>query len=565
MRKRLMTLTDLYAYFSSQNVDQTFSCKGNKEEEIVVQVGGTMKFSKENATEGMYPARVQLNFIGDNLNGSRIEMKAQKEALSSSKFRPLLAYIHEVDGEPQFYGHNMHKDDEGNIVYDEVPVGVIIEEAHIEHDDEYDKDFAVADAYVWEAYSRAPEILERDGETNCSVELCIREMSYSVQAKVLVLDDFYYSGCTMLGMDDEGNKVDPAMPGSNVTLKDFSAKNADYSNEKVIESLDEIKQILSNFNIQNLKEGGKPVKFEELLEKYGKTAEDVIFEHENMSDEELEVAFAEAFAEDEGDEGDTAEEAPASENPDADPEPTEDENAEEGDVSTENESVDNTETTEEVEDEFALKFTVSGKDITKEFSISLSDKIYAMLSLVNETYGELDDDFYDVDVYEEDKLVVMHGYWSGKHYRQSFKTKKDIYQLVGDRVEVFAQYLTNDEIATLDNMRGNYSVIEEKLAQAEDTVAKYEAEPEKVELLHSEAYSQITDSEEFKKLMEKDVYFDMSIEELTAKADALLLDFAKNNKLEFSAHPEKKQFSLQHTITGKKKPSRYGNLFSKSE
>ena len=563
MRKRLMTLTDLYAYFASQNVNQTFSCKGNEENEIVVQVNGTMKFSKEDATEGMYPARVQMNFVGDNLNGSRIEMKAQKNALSSSKFRPLLAYIHEVDGEPQFYGHNMHKDDEGNIVYDEVPVGVIIEEAHIEHDDEYDKDYAVANAYIWEAYSRAPEILERDEKCDCSVELCIREMSYDAKSKVLNLDNFYYSGCTMLGMDDDGEKVDPAMPGSNVTLKDFSVKNTDYSNEKVIESLDEIKQILSNFNIQNLKEGGKPVKFEELLEKYGKTAEDVIFEHENMSDEELEVAFAEAFAEDEGDEGDTAEEAPASENPDADPEPTEDENAEEGDVSTENESVDNTETTEEVEDEFALKFTVSGKDITKEFSISLSDKIYAMLSLVNETYGELDDDFYDVDVYEEDKLVVMHGYWSGKHYRQSFKTKKDIYQLVGDRVEVFAQYLTNDEIATLDNMRGNYSVIEEKLAQAEDTVAKYEAEPEKVELLHSEAYSQIADSEEFKKLMEKDVYFDMSVEELTAKADALLLDFAKNNKLEFSAHPEKKQFSLQHTITGKKKPSRYGNLFSK--
>ena len=552
MRKRLMTLTDLYAYFSSQNVDQTFSCKGNKEEEIVVQVGGTMKFSKENATEGMYPARVQLNFIGDNLNGSRIEMKAQKEALSSSKFRPLLAYIHEVDGEPQFYGHNMHKDDEGNIVYDEVPVGVIIEEAHIEHDDEYDKDFAVADAYVWEAYSRAPEILERDGETNCSVELCIREMSYSVQAKVLVLDDFYYSGCTMLGMDDEGNKVDPAMPGSNVTLKDFSAKNADYSNEKVIESLDEIKQILSNFNIQNLKEGGKPVKFEELLEKYGKTAEDVIFEHENMSDEELEVAFAEAFAEDEGDEGDTAEEAPASEDPDADPEPTEDENAEDEPV-TENASV---EDTEEVEDEFALKFTVSGKEISKDFSISLSDKIYAMWSLVNETYGELDDDYYDVDVYEDDKIVEMHSYWTNKHYRQSFKTKKDTYQLVGDRVEIFAKYLTQDEITALDNMKANYSVLEDK-------VAKYEAEPEKIALLNSADYAQIAETEEFKKLMEKEVYFDMSIEDLTAKADALLLDFAKNNQLTFSAQPEKKQFGLQHTITGKKKTSRYGNLFSK--
>lgn len=546
MRKRLMTLADLYAYFSSQNVDQIFSCKGNKDEEIVVQVDGTMKFSKENATEGMYPARVQLNFIGDNLNGSRIEMKAQKEALSSSKFRPLLAYIHEVDGEPQFYGHNMHKDDEGNIVYDEIPVGVIIEEAHIEHDDEYDKDFAVADAYVWEAYSRAPEILERDGETNCSVELCIREMSYSVAAKVLVLDDFYYSGCTMLGMDDEGKKVDPAMPGSNVTLKDFSAKNTDYSNEKVIESLDEIKQILSNFNIQNLKEGGKPVKFEELLEKYGKTVEDITFDYEAMSDEELEVAFAEAFAEDEGEQGDEAQgEAPASkENSETDPEPTEDENAG-GEQTVENST-----------DEYSLKFSLNHGEEMKEFSVSLSEKIYAMWSLVNETYGELDGDYYDVDVFEEDKYVDMHGWFTGKSYRQQFKTKKDNYQLVGDRVQVFAKYLTEDEINQLESMKANYSVLEDK-------VNKYESEPAKLELLNSADYSQIAETEEYKQLMERDTYFDMSIEDITAKADALLLQYAKNNKLEFSAQPENKNFEVHHIVSGKKKPSRYGNLFRK--
>lgn len=546
MRKRLMTLADLYEYYSSQNVNQTFSCKGNQDEEITVQVDGTMKFSKESATEGLYPARVQLNFVGDNLNGSRIEMKSQKNALSSSKFRPLLAYIHEVDGQPQFYGHNMHKDDEGNIVYDEVPVGVITEEAHIEHDDEYDKDYTVADAYVWEAYSRAPEILERDNGCDCSVELCIREMSYSASDKILVLDDFYYSGCTMLGMDDEGKKVDPAMPGSNVTLKDFSAKNADYSNEKVIESLDEIKQILSNFNIQDLKEGGKPVKFEELLEKYGKTVEDITFDYEAMSDEELEVAFAEAFAENEGGQGDEAQgEAPASEeNSETDPEPTEDENAG-GEQTVENST-----------DEYSLKFSFNHGEEIKEFSVSLSEKIYAMWSLVNETYGELDGDYYDVDVFEEDKYVDMHGWFTGKSYRQQFKTKKDNYQLVGDRVQVFAKYLTEDEINQLESMKANYSVLEDK-------VNKYESEPDKLKLLNSANYSQIAETKEYKKLMERDTYFDMSIEDITAKADALLLQYAKNNKLEFSAQPENKNFEVQHVVSGKKKPSRYGNLFHK--
>ena len=542
MGKRLMTLTNLYEYFSSQGKNQTFSCKDN-DDEIVVQVDGTMKFSKEDATEGLYPARVQLNFIGDNLNGSSIKAKAQENALSSSKFRPLLAYIHEVDGEPQFYGHNMHQDDEGNIVYDEVPVGVIVEEAHIEHDDEYDKDYAVANAYVWEAYSRAVEILERDERCDCSVELCIREMSYDAKEKVLNLDNFYYSGCTMLGMDDDGKKVDPAMPGSNVTLKDFSIKNAEYSNEKVIESLEEIKEMLSNFNIQNLKEGGKPVKFEELLEKYGKTVEDVTFDYESMSDEELEVAFAEAFAEDEGEQGDEAqEEAPASdENSETDPEPTEDESAEVEPIA------------ENSVDEFSLKFSLNHGEEVKEFSVSLSEKIYAMWSLVNETYGELDGDYYDVDVYEEDKYVDMHGWFTGKSYRQQFKTKKDNYQLVGDRVQVYAKYLTEDEINQLESMKANYSVLEDK-------ISKYESEPAKIELLNSADYAQIADTDEYKKLMEREIYFDMSVEDITAQADALLLQYAKNNKLEFSVQPES---SLKRIVSGKKKTSRYGNLFSK--
>ena len=41
-------------------------------------------------------------------------------------------------------------------------------------------------------------------------------------------------------------------------------------------------------------------KFNELLAKYGKTADEVTFEYENLSDEELEVAFKEAFGEVEG-------------------------------------------------------------------------------------------------------------------------------------------------------------------------------------------------------------------------------------------------------------------------
>ena len=567
--KKLLTIEQLLEFCEQQKF-QHFSSKESGYQ-LAVRVPTTFEEVKDidENHRGMMKLKFKIFHTGLNRNGSFVSETAAKKAMKTIADRPVLAAIHQLDdGSWDFEGHEMeiieNENGESEVRYIESQVGSFSSEpAFWEHDDELDKDFVCAYAYISREYTKAAEIIENKNGTKNSCELFIDELSYNAKEKYLDLTEFFVNASTLLGRRDDGTEIGEGMLGSRADIEAFSVDNNSIKyqqDEKLIKIMQELKESLDNYTSvysdQNLKEGGKPVKFEELLEKYGKTAEDVTFDYENMSDEELEVAFAEAFAEDEGDEGNTAEEAPASENPDADPEPTEDENVEEGEISTENESVNDPESEPEAEDEFALKFAVSGKEISKEFSISLNDKLYAMWSLVNETYGELDDDYYDVDVYEDDKIVEMHSYWTNKHYRQSFKTKKDTYQLVGDRVEIFAKYLTQDEITALDNMKSEYSILEDK-------VAKYEAEPEKIELLHSEAYSQIADSEEFKKLMEKDVYFDMSIKELAEKADAILLDFAKNNKLEFSAQPEKKQFGLQHTITGKKKTSRYGNLFSK--
>lgn len=553
MGKRLMTLSDLYNYYSTQGKNQVFSC-GESNETIVVQVDGRMNFSKDNSMDGLYPTRVQLNFIGDNLNGSRIKLNAQENALSSSKFRPLLAYIHEVDGEPQFYGHNMHQDEDGNLVYDEQPVGVIAEEAHIEHDDEYDMDYAVANGYIWEEYSRAAEIIERDGKCDVSVELAIRELSYDAKDKILNLDNFYYSGCSILGVDDDGNKVNPAMPGSNITLSDFSmnVENDTFlENLKLIETLEKLNTTLSNFNNtktdnsveDNLEEGGNQEMFEKLLEQYGKTVEDITFEYENLTDEELEVAFSEAFAEDDTNEDGAEPEAPASEE---EPEGNDDESTE---------GVDDTEDEPEVKDEFSI--TINGE--TKTFSLSLNDKLNALYSLVNETYSEQDNDWYDTVVYEDEKLVEMHAFWSGKHFRQSYKKKGDTFSLTGDRTEIFARFMTQDEINAFENMKANYSSISDKLA-------KYESEPEKMEIINSEDYSQISETDEFKAFAEQDAHFDMSVDDVKSYMDEMLLEFAKKGNLNFAVTQTNKEVGMkQIPMSGNKKESRYGDLFSNNK
>lgn len=543
---KLMTLQDLYNYYSTNNKSMTFSSKENNEP-IVVQVDGTMNFAEEiSSADGLYPVTVQLNFVGDNLNNSRIELKAQKNANSSSKYRPLLAYIHEVDGNPQFYGHNFHTDDDGNIVYDEQPVGVIIEEAHIEHDDEYDKDYAFANGYVWEEYSKATEILEREQKCDVSVELSIRQLSYNAEDHILVLDDFYYSGCTLLGCDENGNKVNPAMPGSKASLGDFTKSCYSQSNDKLVETLEKLNNTLSMFNINaentanTLEEGGKPIvnKFEELLAQYSVSAEDITFEYENLSDEELETAFAKAFA-------DKDDNKPNNEPND----PKEGEGEEDDDKNKSNNSV---------------KFSMKNGEEVKTFSLSLNEKVMAMYNLVNETYGEADCDCYTVEVYEDDKYVDMHALFSERNFRQSFSVKKETYSLVGDRVETFARYMTQDEINAFEKMKADFAELQNTHTETTEKLAKYEAEPEKMQILNSEDYAQIAETAEFAELKKEDAHFDMSVEDVKNKADEMLLAYAKGHKLEFAQATENNRKPSARTLPRTDvKPSRYGTLFAR--
>ena len=103
-----------------------------------------------------------------------------------------------------------HVDEEDNIVYDEIPIGIIPEScgAKLEYDKEKEKTYCVVNGYVIEEYAPlAVEILEREEECPCSVELSVRELSYDSKEKVLNIDDFFFSGVTILGKTEDGEDV----------------------------------------------------------------------------------------------------------------------------------------------------------------------------------------------------------------------------------------------------------------------------------------------------------------------------------------------------------------------
>lgn len=534
MSVRILTLDDLYNFYSSKGKSIHFNAK-NDGDRIVVRVPGNVTFEQKSENlEGLCPVELYACHTLDNINGSYISEKAMKNALPSFSNRPILGYIYQDDdGNYQFRDHAMHLDDAGELVYDESPVGIIPEScnARLEYDEDKDKTYVVVNGYLFEEYSKAHEILNRDEECSVSVELSIRELSYDAKNKRLNLEDFYFSGVTILGKWEDGSPVLPGMQGSNIRISDFKQRNnTTFSQDNVIAMLGEINNKIDQLSINSKGKEEPEMEFEENVEVTETAKPEEVVEEQTTETEEEAVEGVATEA---------------------------DESSEEVTV-TEAQSDESTDDTPSEEAKYEVSYSVKYGDIQKDFAISLQDKISALYTLVNDTYSEQDGCWYDVEVFEDPKYVIMSDWWSGKGYKQTYKVKNDVYSLVGDRTPVKQIWVTEDEEKQLNQMKDNYSVIENELNL-------YKSEPEKLEILNSDDYSQIRDTAEYSELSKRENYFTLNKEDLTKKLDDILLSYAKQNKVEFASNAERKIGMKQLPITNIKsnKSSRYGNTFNK--
>lgn len=523
MNKRLLTLDDLCEYYSHRKKSMKFSSEESGEP-IVVQIAGTLKFEdSSDLTAGLTPVRLQACHTERNLNRSSISYEVMHDKLLPTfKNRPILGYIHDVDGVPQFYGHNAHEED-GEIVYDEIAVGNIPEtnNAELVYDEENDRYNVMIDGYLYDEYTKATEIVKREEECPCSVEISIKSMSFNAKDHTLIIEDGYFSGVAILGYDNNGNKVQPGMAGSNVKLKDFSMSNNSILNElsndehsKLIETLDNLNKTLSSLNInqktnptiKNFEKGGDTeidmTKFEELLNKYNKTVEDITFEYEGLSDEELEEVFSTTFDESE---------------PTPDPISTQSEDPDdtEDDDNTDNNAEDNTDDDEKDDggkDTYAKTFELSHEDVRSA--------LYQLLAPIEETLNEY---YWIMSVYDD---YFIYESCCGNYYRQAYTKENDTIAFDGERQEVFAEFVTADEKAELEDMRANYSSISEKLAKYEEA----EEIADKMTVFDDQAYSKYLETDEFKKLMNVENVKQFTKDELVEKADAALGKVVKTTK-----------------------------------
>lgn len=574
MAKKIMTLDNLYKFFVGQNKSFNFSSKESGRP-IVVTTNGNFAEEQNDDMPGMLKLKLKNCHIDTNRNGSHISKENMEKAMPTLKYRPILAYIHELqDGTKDFYAHNIQIEEDENgdaqVVYLEKQVGCFTaEDPWLEYDEKMDKTYVMAYAVIPEEYTDAADIIRRKNGTKVSTELVINELSYNAKEKYLDLTDFYFGATTLLGSDENGNEIGEGMLGARADITDFCHEKPVFNyQEKLVEILGRLDNTLSNFNKNNTKEGVRKEMnhFEELLEKYGFTAEELDFDYENMSNEELDVAFEEfknkKYADDDGDAGsdtgDGSETDPgASEGEGAgstdteptdpqptDPEPIEDEDSEDGDDSSD-------------DDESKKKFD----NFVKTFKIEISheDIKYALYNLLGE-YEENDNEWYGIySVYDD--YFVMQGWCSGKFYKQGYSIDGDNVSLDGERTELFQMLLTESEKIAVDKLRDNYAELEAKyneLKTFKDNYDTAEIMAKKDEIFANEIYDGIRESDEFKTLVNDAEKY--SVEEIQDKCD--LLFAANEKKIKFAAK-DKKSHSISFNFNKKedKKTSAYGNLF----
>lgn len=532
MGNRIITMEGLVEFCKSMG---TFSYNAKETgHPLAVSTFGVLEYSSE-GNKDLMDVTLKSCHIGLNRNGSHISEENMNKAIPSFANKPILAEIvKDDDGNLDFGTHAIEavEDENGDLKYRyiEKPVGIVPESysPRLVYDKEYDKTYLYVNGKIFKLYgNETADILTEKKGTKVSIEIDIENMAWDAKNNWLDIIDFTFSGVTLLG-----EKIGEGMLGSRCDVSDFSQyQSFDYSKE-INEMKSRLKIIEARY--KNSKEGGNQElgKLDELLAQYGVTVEDLDFDYEGMSDEELEAKFKEVFDDDDSNT------------------PSEGDNSEGDNSEGANEGISNAQKTEDDSSES------KPKKQTDDFDLSLQDKINALYNLVAVTYEEVDNEWYGVTVY--DSYVVMHGYFKGNHYKQNYKEEKEEFSLVGDRVQVYEQFLTQEEMDALESMKSEFAALKEFKSNYEQNELKTKRE----NLISDTRFDSIRDTEEFAAVV-KDAE-NYSLEELETKFKLIFADIELANRT-FTEKPISKQNSgKMFTIPSKGTnpvESKYGGIF----
>lgn len=562
MARTFYTIDDLYKFCKENNFSR-FNAKENGNKPLILQSIETFEVC-EDSNDGLLPVKLKSCHIGVNRNGSSIDKSTMEKYKHTFKGRPILGAIYLTDtGEYEFRSHDMEISDDGNVKYIEQPVGVIsqVSEPYLEYYSDTDKTYLIVEGNIFEDYTEAANIMRRRKTCKCSVEIAVNDISWSLEQDCLSINDFSFRGVTILGYTQDGvTEIPEGMEGSKITIEDFGEKNSmfsqDYQN-KLLDALDKLNTTLSTFQNKDFNQKGvneEMNKLEALMEEYEVTMDDIEFEVDGLTDEELEAAFEENFKckKKKYDDGEEAEQADGDEgnegggDEDEEPDPGDDEEDEEEDK--EPEADDGTSKSKK-------KYSVDDEgNVTLSWEISHGDVYNALYSLLR---AENDCWSWIADVY--DSYFIYQFDVDGKYYKRGYSVNGEDVSIDENKVEVFTEWLTQDEKDAIAKLKSDYAALKE----FKDKYDADEIKSQKDAIFDREEYAVLNDDEAFTELKKNaDKY---SVAEIEEKAKVVFADYVMQ-KGQFALEHKDEKKSIKKVGVNFSKPTKknpYGSLFDK--
>ena len=353
---------------------------------------GSSIYEIEDLNTSFAKGTLKIMYTGENRNGSCINRDVVEKALPSLYNVPIVS--HYIFEENAIGGHDIgiERDDSGELKFVQYtePCGVVPESAVFEFVNEEDEngiehEYLVAkDILLWKRQNVYSHIVnDLDGKVDHSMEIRIVNGFVDNKTNCYTITDFEFQALCLL------EKVSPCFEGSELEL--YSAENF---RDQMNQMMSEFKAMFSAINSessendidagrQNSTKGGCcSLDIEKILNEYGLTTEDVEFDAENITEEELREK-CKACCEKETASEDETEVVDNEENGD--------------DEDTADNASDETEEKEETEENHEDRFALS-----REMCQVLSDAVN-MIETVSDYWGEYSRYFledYDIELSE---------------------------------------------------------------------------------------------------------------------------------------------------------------------
>lgn len=465
----------------------------NKQEKLYFDTNCEL-YDKDDSYDSEKLIKLKLRVMHDsvNPNGSNFELDAINDAESSIYGIPILAKVKfGENGQPQFMSHEMHLEidykDDLRVIYDEIPIGFIPNDAFYEVKKYNDKNYVYVDCYIWRGYSNyAEDIIERDKDVKLSMEIVVDKYEFDKTKDYLDVKKYRYTGITLLGTDVGTGMLD--------ALATTETEKANFSIENIKEKATElINQLKFDFQIKNSQKGGNiPLMNNELIQsilaEYELTLEQLNFDVvEEMTEEEFRLKLNEL-------------------------------------QNTNDNSQPSPETT----------FSATYRQKREVLSNLLPNKIEkdSEGNIIKEVYCWLAD-FDDNYIYVERNTWTKDNYdCDNGRYSYTFDDANLSAELTGEFEEMIVTWVTIEENKALQEMRSNYELAEKELTELRQF--KIEMSQTQKDEIFSKFDEQLSEVEDYKKLKKNCV--ELSSEELEDKCFCLVGKLTSN----FSANKKEK-------------------------